>query len=593
MADRPFRLRAARLVAPIRIRVFASEGPPEIPCDVLELEGAGPLAEPSDGLQLEAARPLPEPTHFRIGPRRMIIRATVTGDWIRAMWEHTFGAASRRVHKLPIATPVAGTAVPGVLDLAVTYHQVNLPLELPAVEKRPTDDALAAPGLEEVAPATADKVEDLEAPEPVDAGIMPEADEEPEGPESEVPFLQEEVERLEAELSAVEEGEEGEDEEPEAEAEPGAIPPAAEPSQSDEVPETEEPVAGAPPTEADRAAPEGPAVLGIEPSMLDEGPETAEPEAAPTPSKPEDREPQPVEPDTSPDEEASEPAEPAAFSLEDALAMPDAEVSKDAEPDVPEPSPQEEPEPTQADVSPDEVPETEETVAGPPPTEADRAAQEGPAVLGIAPSILDEEPETAEPEAAPTPPKLEDQEPEPLEPESPPPITEAARQVPEAAAPSEEESEPAEPIPSVHRLTADEVASRLQSLDPRDFEALMLETLDRLGFTGIEITRKRPDDGVDAIGSRPAPGGSVHYAIQCRQQADELHMDAARDLAGLVASDPSVDKGLLVSTGELSARCREFVRLVDELEAIPGLPLARRVREFGLELPEAPPPTDA
>ncbi len=119
----------------------------------------------------------------------------------------------------------------------------------------------------------------------------------------------------------------------------------------------------------------------------------------------------------------------------------------------------------------------------------------------------------------------------------------------------------------------------LLNLTPRQFEEIVADLLQPLGYSEIRLTGGPGDMGVDVLG-RDAAGSLV--AIQCkRYQPDrDISSSAVQTfMGGMVAH--KADSGIIVTTSEFSAPARALatahgIRLID------GLELSRLIHEHNV-----------
>lgn len=128
----------------------------------------------------------------------------------------------------------------------------------------------------------------------------------------------------------------------------------------------------------------------------------------------------------------------------------------------------------------------------------------------------------------------------------------------------------------------------LLALDPREFESTVQRVYQSLGF-GTRLTPESRDGGVDVIASRVTPGGGTEkYAIQCKRYGEDnkVGRPEAQKLLGVLASDTSFTKGVLITTSQFSRECREFADNLGSLDLIDGAQLVRLMRQHNVQLPE-------
>lgn len=127
-----------------------------------------------------------------------------------------------------------------------------------------------------------------------------------------------------------------------------------------------------------------------------------------------------------------------------------------------------------------------------------------------------------------------------------------------------------------------EVLETLQAMNPFDFEDFIEKLVLRLGYQHAQVTKRSGDGGIDVIALRNTHYGPERVAVECKRYRDKVGVRVVRELAGVVAATPDINKGILVTTGSLTPRARSFCAGYNEIEIIEGLQLAKYVRDFGL-----------
>jgi len=125
-----------------------------------------------------------------------------------------------------------------------------------------------------------------------------------------------------------------------------------------------------------------------------------------------------------------------------------------------------------------------------------------------------------------------------------------------------------------------EFRPNLMDLDPFEFENLISNLFDQLGFDTKQTQTSR-DGGVDAIAfdTRSIVGGKI--AIQAKRYKNVVGVAAARDLYGTVINE-GANKGILVTTSHYGKDAYEFVK-DKPIELIDGGGLLFLLREVGVE----------
>lgn len=140
-----------------------------------------------------------------------------------------------------------------------------------------------------------------------------------------------------------------------------------------------------------------------------------------------------------------------------------------------------------------------------------------------------------------------------------------------------------------HRTAAatigDAPLATLLAMTPERFEQTIAQLYQALGF-GARVTPHSRDGGVDVIASRSVAGGTEKFAIQCKRfdPSRSVGSPLARDLLGVLGRDRSFTKGVLITTSDFSAECREFANGQGNLELINGSRLVALIREVELAL---------
>lgn len=112
----------------------------------------------------------------------------------------------------------------------------------------------------------------------------------------------------------------------------------------------------------------------------------------------------------------------------------------------------------------------------------------------------------------------------------------------------------------------------LQTMDPGEFELLVVGLLGRMGLT-VEHTGRTGDGGVDVIACSPAPILGGQYVVQCKRFTGNVGEPALRDLYGVV-HHRRASKGILITTSDFTSQAIVFAK-DKPLELINGEQLLR------------------
>lgn len=125
-----------------------------------------------------------------------------------------------------------------------------------------------------------------------------------------------------------------------------------------------------------------------------------------------------------------------------------------------------------------------------------------------------------------------------------------------------------------------EILNQLQNMDPLDFEKLICELFIKFGYINAKTTKRSHDGGIDIAALKWTVGGEERAVIQCKRKTYTVGIEYARELLGVVESDPSLSKGYLVVSGEISEECKSFCKRNGKLAYLDGIGVAKYINEF-------------
>ena len=139
-----------------------------------------------------------------------------------------------------------------------------------------------------------------------------------------------------------------------------------------------------------------------------------------------------------------------------------------------------------------------------------------------------------------------------------------------------------------HKLGIHEVMALLKRIDPREFEKLVCEVFrEVLGYRNARVVGGTSDKGIDIEATKIKEGRCDRIVIQCKR-TEQVGPQYVRELLGVLAADPSLTKGYLVTSGIFTRQCQEEIRKTrGRLEGINGAELAKWVLEHQIKIPEA------
>jgi HJR/Mrr/RecB family endonuclease len=118
--------------------------------------------------------------------------------------------------------------------------------------------------------------------------------------------------------------------------------------------------------------------------------------------------------------------------------------------------------------------------------------------------------------------------------------------------------------------------------DPRQFEALVGRLFCAMGF-GTRLTGYSRDGGVDVVARREVGSSVEKLAIQCKLQAAPVGRPILQQLLGVLSSDPTYSRGILVTNAEASRDAQDMVRENGRLQIVTGRELQTLLERHGVE----------
>lgn len=114
---------------------------------------------------------------------------------------------------------------------------------------------------------------------------------------------------------------------------------------------------------------------------------------------------------------------------------------------------------------------------------------------------------------------------------------------------------PTDPTPVASETIGRKLLQRLYKLTPTQFEKLIAETLARLGFEDVVVTRRSHDGGIDGTCRVRLVGLSIVF--QAKKYNADVHIGASavRELMGVVANKHAA--GVFVTTSAFTAGAKE------------------------------------
>ncbi len=122
----------------------------------------------------------------------------------------------------------------------------------------------------------------------------------------------------------------------------------------------------------------------------------------------------------------------------------------------------------------------------------------------------------------------------------------------------------------------------IDKISSREFEVLVAELYKKMGYH-IKLTSSTKDKGIDIFAKRATDSGAELLAIQCKHYPEGVvGVEHARALYGVVQMDPSITKGILVTSGLFSRDCKDFIQGT-RIESIDGNHLAILMQKYNID----------
>lgn len=118
----------------------------------------------------------------------------------------------------------------------------------------------------------------------------------------------------------------------------------------------------------------------------------------------------------------------------------------------------------------------------------------------------------------------------------------------------------------------------LLELRPRDFEFLVAELYERMGYRTL-VTRAVQDGGFDVEARRAAAGQKEHVLIECKLHAANIGVKEARSLSGVV-EERRATKGVLVSGSAFTKQAMRFSKTSRRIDLVDFPALNKLFNQF-------------
>ncbi len=126
-----------------------------------------------------------------------------------------------------------------------------------------------------------------------------------------------------------------------------------------------------------------------------------------------------------------------------------------------------------------------------------------------------------------------------------------------------------------------DVLEELKKRKPEEFEIITKELFIKLGYINAKVAKQSLDGGFDIFGTRKTDTMTETIVAQCKRM-DIVGVKVARELYGVMVSNPHVNKGFIVTSGFFSEECKRFSIENPKLNLIDGPLLANYLIQFKL-----------
>jgi len=133
------------------------------------------------------------------------------------------------------------------------------------------------------------------------------------------------------------------------------------------------------------------------------------------------------------------------------------------------------------------------------------------------------------------------------------------------------------------RVTARNVQELHSRITWQEFEDLIADLVQRMGFERVIQTPRGSDGGKDIIAyRRDTSGNLIRYYIECKHRRGSIGRPVVQRLLGAVAGDKIAARGILITSGHFSGPAKEFAERSGKIELIDGDGLISLMRKHGM-----------
>ena len=128
----------------------------------------------------------------------------------------------------------------------------------------------------------------------------------------------------------------------------------------------------------------------------------------------------------------------------------------------------------------------------------------------------------------------------------------------------------------------------LDTMDSHEFKDFVVSLFKRLGYSNIKVGSETAIRGIDMTMEKANDIGTVKYLVQCEHQpTGVVALPVVKILHSTVVSTPTLDKGLIVTSGRFSSEAIEYAEEIG-LELIDAWKLIELGKKVGLTIQKKP-----
>lgn len=123
----------------------------------------------------------------------------------------------------------------------------------------------------------------------------------------------------------------------------------------------------------------------------------------------------------------------------------------------------------------------------------------------------------------------------------------------------------------------------MHRLSPRDFEKLIAELLDGLGYEDVLLTPRSGDGGFDVFATKAIDGIPIIFGVECKRWKDKIGVQTLRTLMGaLQQKDSGADIGVLVTTSSFTSGAKGLLGTETRVKGRDYIGVVEWIKEYAV-----------